>query len=75
MPPDMPCADNLDLQLMANRFKLAGGSIRNIIVSAAYVAAADGGRVAMPHLLHGAKREFQKMGKLLHESDFEWMPK
>jgi hypothetical protein len=70
MPPDMPCADNLNLRLMAQRFKLAGGSIRNIIVSAAFLAASNGGRVGMPHLLHGARRELQKMGKLLTESDF-----
>lgn len=70
MPPDLPLADDLDLKLMAKRFKLAGGSIRNIIASAAYLAAADGGQVNMPHLLHGAKREIQKMGKLLHENDF-----
>jgi len=70
MPPDMPTSTELNLQLMAKRFKLAGGSIRNIIVSAAYLAAADGGMVNMAHLMHGAKREIQKMGKLLHEADF-----
>ena len=70
MPPDMPRAKDLDLTLMANRFKLAGGSIRNIIVSAAYLAAADGGRVSMSHLMHGTRREFQKMGRLIQEEDF-----
>ena len=70
MPPDMPVADDLDFRLLADRFKLAGGSIRNIIVSAAYLAAADGGVVTMDHLLHGTRREFQKMGRLLHDGDF-----
>jgi hypothetical protein len=70
MPPDMPRASDLDLRLMAKRFKLAGGSIRNILVSAAFLAASNGGKVEMPHLLHGARRELQKMGKLLTESDF-----
>jgi len=70
LPPDLPLADDLDLKLMADRFKLAGGSIRNILVSAAYLAAADGGKVTMDHLMHGTRREFQKMGRLLHESDF-----
>ena len=32
MPANLPQADDLDLNLMAKRFKLAGGSIRNIIV-------------------------------------------
>jgi SpoVK/Ycf46/Vps4 family AAA+-type ATPase len=70
LPPDLPLADDLNLKLLADRFKLAGGSIRNILVSAAYLAAADGGKVTMDHLMHGTRREFQKMGRLLHESDF-----
>jgi hypothetical protein len=48
---------------------LAGGNIRNILVSAAYLAAADGGQVTMKHLLHGAKRELQKIGRLVSEKD------
>ena len=70
MPPDMPCAEDLDLKVMAERFKMAGGSIRNILVSAAFLAASNGGKVEMSHLMHGARRELQKMGKLLTESDF-----
>jgi SpoVK/Ycf46/Vps4 family AAA+-type ATPase len=70
IPPDLPRAEELDLELMAKRFKLAGGNIRNIIVSAAFVAASDGGSVTMQHLMHGARREIQKMGRLVHESDY-----
>ncbi len=70
MPPGLPRSENLDLKLMADRFKMSGGSIRNIIVSAAFLAASNGGRVEMHHLMHGARRELQKMGKLLTESDF-----
>ena len=68
-PPDVPRGDDLDFDLLARRFKLAGGNIRNIIVSAAYLAAADGGRVTMNHLLHGTRRELQKMGRLMNEKD------
>jgi hypothetical protein len=68
-PPEVPRAPDLDLPLMARRFKLAGGNIRNIIISAAYLAAADGGVVTMPHLLHGARRELQKMGRLIKEKE------
>jgi hypothetical protein len=70
MPPALPLSDDLDLSLMARRFKLAGGNIRNIIVSAAYLAAVNGGRVTMEHLMHGTRREFQKMGRLVQETDF-----
>jgi SpoVK/Ycf46/Vps4 family AAA+-type ATPase len=74
MPPDLPRVENLDFALMAKRFKLAGGNIRNIIVSAAFQAAVDGGQLTMPHLMHGARREIQKMGRLVHESDYALEP-
>ncbi len=70
LPPGLPRGDDLNLPLLAKRFKLAGGSIRNIIVSAAYLAANDGGSLRMKHLMHGARREFQKMGRLIQEADF-----
>jgi hypothetical protein len=68
-PPDVPREADLDFGLLARRFKLAGGNIRNIIVSAAYLAAADGELVTMEHLLHGTRRELQKMGRLVNERD------
>jgi ATP-dependent 26S proteasome regulatory subunit len=66
-PPEVPRATDLDLPLLAQRFKLAGGNIRNIIVSAAYLASANGGVVTMAHLLHGTRRELQKMGRLVSD--------
>jgi SpoVK/Ycf46/Vps4 family AAA+-type ATPase len=68
-PPEVPCDPNLDFTVLAKRFKLAGGNIRNIIVSAAFQAAADGGQVTMQHLFHGTRRELQKMGRLIGEED------
>ncbi len=68
-PPDVPRADDLDFALLARRFKLAGGNIRNIIVAAAFLAAAAGSPVTMRHLLHAARRELQKMGRLVSEAD------
>jgi hypothetical protein len=55
----------LDFALLARRFKLTGGNIRNAIVGAAYLAAADGGAVTMRHLFHGVRRELQKGGRLV----------
>lgn len=68
-PPDVPRAEDLDWPLLAQRFELAGGNIRNVIVAAAYLAAANGQTVTMEHLLHGARRELQKMGRLVKEKD------
>jgi hypothetical protein len=68
-PLDVPHDEDLDFPYMAKRFKIAGGNIRNIIVNAAYLASADGGQVTMQHMLHGTRRELQKMGRLLNEED------
>ena len=68
-PVDVPRVEELDFDLLARRFKLAGGSIRNILVSAAFLAASDGKKVTMDHLLHGTRRELQKMGRLVAEED------
>ncbi len=54
-----------------NPLKLAGGSIRNIVVNAAYLAASDGGQVTMVHLFHGTRRELQKMGRLTGDDDLQ----
>ncbi len=76
LPPGMPMDDEVDLGLLAKRFKLAGGSIRNCIVTAAFLAADENGPdnsktcVGMKHLMHGVKRELQKMGKLVQDRDF-----
>ncbi len=66
-PDHLPCDPNLDFRRMAESFRLAGGNIRNIIVSAAYLAANNGSVVKMEHLLHGTRRELQKMGRLVDE--------
>ena len=68
-PSTVPRDPDIDFEYLAERFRLAGGNIRNIIISAAYLAAANGGRVTMEHLLHSTRRELQKMGRLVTEED------
>lgn len=70
-PAQTPQSDELDLDFMARRFEIAGGNIRNIALSAAFLAASNGGVVSMGHLLHSTKREYQKMGKVVMQGEFE----
>lgn len=71
-PSAVPLDPEVDFGVLARRFKLAGGNIRNIIVSAAYLAAADGKQVGKKHLFHGTRRELQKMGRLVDEADMDY---
>jgi DNA replication protein DnaC len=64
-PAATPRDPDLDLEFLAQRVEVAGGSIRNIALAGAFLAAADGGVVTMQHLLRATHREYQKMGKLL----------
>jgi hypothetical protein len=68
-PPGVPRENDLDFDRFAKRFKLAGGGIRNVIVSAAFLAASEAAPVGPRHLLHGVRRELQKMGRLINEQD------
>lgn len=69
LPPHVPRDATVNLTLLARRFKFAGGNIRNVIVSAAHIAAANGRVVTQQHLLHGIRRELQKMGRLIDERE------
>lgn len=68
-PDETPLNDDLSLDKLAEHFKLNGGNIKNIAIAAASIAAATGGSVSMPHLVHATKREYQKMGKNLSEKE------
>ncbi|MEZ4633784.1 MAG: hypothetical protein R2856_02190 [Caldilineaceae bacterium] len=53
----------LDLDFMAQRFEVTGGAIRNIALSAAFLAADDGDAVQMRHLLHATQRSTRRWAK------------
>ncbi|WP_141006398.1 ATP-binding protein [Nocardioides humi] len=61
---------DLDLEFLARAFELAGGSIRAASVTAAYLAAADAGVIAMAHVIGAVHREYRKLGRLCLESEF-----
>ena len=69
-PKEVPCGDDIDLEFIARQFRLAGGNIRNIVINASFLAAANDKRIGMKHLIHATMREFQKMGKLCVKGDF-----
>ncbi len=70
-PKDTPRDSELDLNLMARRFEISGGSIRNIALMAAFLAAADdSGAVGMDHLLRATRLEYQKMRTVITNVNF-----
>jgi hypothetical protein len=69
-PSQAPRRADLPLARMADRFEISGGNIKNIALAAAFLAAHDGGEIAVRHLLRATRREYQKMGKILDDGDF-----
>jgi AAA+ superfamily predicted ATPase len=62
-PGEVPIAEDVDLAAIARDLKVAGGSIKNIALTAAFSAVGNGGRVSRAHLFHAVRREQQKSGR------------
>jgi SpoVK/Ycf46/Vps4 family AAA+-type ATPase len=60
--------EGLDWTKLA-RLNVAGGNIRNIALSAAFLAADAGEPVRMPHLLRAARAEYAKLEKSLSDAE------
>lgn len=71
LPEKAPLSDDIDLDFLANQFKLSGGAIRNCSLSAAFQAADDGKVIAMRHLIRAVAHEYGKQGRLTLQKDFE----
>ncbi|HET9345857.1 MAG TPA: ATP-binding protein, partial [Candidatus Limnocylindrales bacterium] len=70
LPATVPVEPDLDLAFLARQFRVSGGNIKNICVTAAYLAAADGRAVSMADLIRGTDREYRKLGRLTVEAEF-----
>ena len=69
-PPEAPVDPSVDPMLLAERFDLSGGHIRNIAVTAAYLAAEEGATITLRHVLTAARGEYRKLDKLTREHSF-----
>ncbi|MEZ4451577.1 MAG: AAA family ATPase [Nannocystaceae bacterium] len=69
-PKEAPVDPSLDPAVLAERFELSGGHIRNIALAAAYSAAERGGRIGYREILAAARQEYRKLDKLVDASRF-----
>jgi len=67
---NLPVAPGIDLDFLARQFRVSGGNIRNITVTAAYLAAAEDRAVSMADLVRATEREYRKLGRLTVEAEF-----
>jgi SpoVK/Ycf46/Vps4 family AAA+-type ATPase len=69
-PSGAPKEADIDFNFLAGQFKLSGGNIKNVVLSAAFLAAAEGRSITMADLILGLRTELRKEGKLCTKSDF-----
>ena len=60
VPKEAPVADDMDWAFLAEKFELSGGHIKNIVLSAAFLAALEGEPIGMSQLLRSAVGELKK---------------
>ena len=70
LPAAVPLAADLDLALVAERFELAGGAIRNAALTAAYLAAADNRPISLRDVVRAIARELEKSGNPPTRAEF-----
>jgi SpoVK/Ycf46/Vps4 family AAA+-type ATPase len=64
VPPEVPCAGDLDFADLARRFPLSGGYIRNSALRAAFLAAQEQRPLAQDHLVRAVQLEYRELGKI-----------
>lgn len=72
-PDSLPVDESLDCQRLV-KFNLTGGSIHNIVLNAAFLAAQEtptvGRKVALRHVLAATRMELRKLERPINERDF-----
>lgn len=64
-----PISDNVDFGFLAENFKIAGGNIKNCVIHAAFLAAAEGVPIGMKHLLNAVVKEQRKNNIIVLKDD------
>jgi hypothetical protein len=70
-PSEVP-TEKLDFARLG-RLNLTGGSIHNIALNAAFLAAQRGTPVTMPLILQAGRTEFNKLDRPINEADFRYL--
>jgi ATPase family associated with various cellular activities (AAA) len=74
LPCDVPHPGDDELASIAERFRLSGGNLRNVVIDAAFRALAEAGdgrpEISLRHLVIGTAREYQKLGRPVAKAEF-----
>jgi ATPase family associated with various cellular activities (AAA) len=68
LPAGAPRDTGIDFERLG-QFRLSGGNIRNVVLHAAFLAAAQDRPIGMADMLQAVRRELHKMGKVTSEAE------
>jgi hypothetical protein len=71
LPSTLPTAGDLDLEILAKKYPLTGGSVRNCVMRAAFLAAAENEKLSQDHLMRAVRLEYRAAGKLSESGPLE----
>lgn len=63
-PPQAVRAEGIDFAGLAQKFEMSGGYIKNAVLRAAFLCAAEGSPITNGHLQRAARAEYETMGML-----------
>ncbi|MGZ4112331.1 MAG: ATP-binding protein [Tumebacillaceae bacterium] len=70
-PKQTPIDADVDFPLLAEKCEIAGGNIKNVVLSSAFLAANEGTAVGMRHVVQALQHELKKTGKIMPKREFE----
>ncbi|MFM7203924.1 MAG: ATP-binding protein [Myxococcota bacterium] len=68
--PSLPKSNDIDIPWLAQRFEISGANIKNVVMGAAFLAAAEDRVVNMAHIARSMQWEYQKLGRSVSVTDF-----
>lgn len=69
-PDGAPRSSDIDYTFLAEKLEVTGGNIKNMALSAAFIAAGEEKPIGMRHLILAAKKEYKKLNKSFVKSEF-----
>jgi AAA+ superfamily predicted ATPase len=63
-----PIGGDVDVGRLGRDFKMTGANIRNAVLAAAFLAAAESSTITQDHLLRAARAEYRSMGHVLSDT-------
>lgn len=73
LPDGVPRDEEIDFLYYADNFELSASAIKEILMNAAFLAAAEGRGLLNRHIIEAVKLNYLKYGKVLSDADFGYL--